>query len=70
MWRHPYPRCSLLDQQANGRGEKVHFHTLRLLGNVYTKKPKYFLAPTKDEIEIMLVQVNDDGFHCLQVLLY
>lgn len=25
VWRHPYPRCPLLDQQASGRGKKWIF---------------------------------------------
>lgn len=72
MWRHPYLRCSLLDQQAEGRGEKkVHFDIFRMVGNVYAKKQKdKFHLPRvwKDEIQGIFVQVkyNNDlkVFNC------
>lgn len=43
VWRHPYPRCPLLDQQANGRiFKKAYFDMVKMVSNVFTKKQVIF----------------------------
>lgn len=50
VWRHPCPRCSLLHQQANGKKKKkVNFDIIKMVGDIYTKKQKSFLAPEQME---------------------